>query len=101
MISKDQVRHIAKLARISLTKEEEEKFQKELSLILDYVGKLKEVKIEGVSPFFQSSQQNFNGEPQILVREDKVNEETPETKEKLIESAPEKEKRYLKVKPIF
>jgi len=101
MISKDQVHHIAKLARISLTKEEEEKFQKELSLILDYVGKLKEVKVEGVNPFFQSSCQNFNGEPQVLVREDKVNEQTSETKEKLIESAPDHEKRYLKVKPIF
>jgi len=54
MISKEEVKHIAKLARLGLTEEEIEKFQKELSAILDYIEKLKEVDIEGVEPMSHS-----------------------------------------------
>jgi len=45
MISPKEVQHIAKLARISITKKEEGKFQKDLSSILNYIEKLKEVDI--------------------------------------------------------
>lgn len=47
-LSKDQVLHIAKLARLSLTDEEAEKFSGELSSILGYVEMLQEVKTDGV-----------------------------------------------------
>ncbi len=50
MISKEEVKHIAKLARLGLTEKEIEKFQKELSSILDYVEKLKEVDVSKVEP---------------------------------------------------
>ncbi len=50
MISKEEVKHIAKLARLGLTGKEIEKFQKELSSILDYVEKLKEVDVSRVEP---------------------------------------------------
>lgn len=43
MISKEEVKHIAKLARLGVTKKEKEKFRKELSSILDYFEKLKKV----------------------------------------------------------
>ena len=36
MISKEEVLHIAKLARLELTEEEVEKMQKDLTEILDY-----------------------------------------------------------------
>lgn len=49
MISKDEVEHIAKLARLGLTETEIKKFQKELSSILDYVEKLKRVDVSGVA----------------------------------------------------
>ena len=48
MISKEEVKHIAKLARLGLSEKETEKFQKELSSILDYIEKLKEVDVSGV-----------------------------------------------------
>lgn len=48
-----QVRHIAKLARIEIAEDELEKYAKELSAILDYIEKLKEVKTEGVEPAAQ------------------------------------------------
>src|SRR3989338_8179310 len=50
MITRGEVEHIAKLARLGLTDKGIEKFRKELSAILDYVEKLKEVDISGVEP---------------------------------------------------
>ncbi len=47
-LSKDEVRHIAKLARLSLSEAEVEKFTTELTSILEYVEKLQEVDTEGV-----------------------------------------------------
>ena len=48
-----QVRHIAKLARLTIRDDEVEKFAKELSAILDYIEKLKEVDTQGVEPMSQ------------------------------------------------
>jgi len=50
MISKEEVQHIAKLARLGLTEKEIKKFQKELSSILDYIEKLKEVDVSSIEP---------------------------------------------------
>ncbi|MDD5623256.1 MAG: Asp-tRNA(Asn)/Glu-tRNA(Gln) amidotransferase subunit GatC [Candidatus Peribacteraceae bacterium] len=52
-LSPAQVRHIAKLARLEISDAEVEKYARELSAILDYVEKLKEVKTEGVEPTAQ------------------------------------------------
>jgi len=50
MISEKEVKHIAKLARLGLTGKEIKKFQKELSSILDYFEKLKEVDVSKIEP---------------------------------------------------
>ena len=50
MISKEEVKHIAGLARIGLDEKEIEKFSKDLSSILDWVEQLKKVDIAGVEP---------------------------------------------------
>lgn len=47
-LTRVEVIHIAKLARLALSEEEIEKFQTQLSGILAYVGKLHEVKTDGV-----------------------------------------------------
>jgi aspartyl-tRNA(Asn)/glutamyl-tRNA(Gln) amidotransferase subunit C len=47
-LSTDEVRHIAKLARLRLTEEEVEKFSQELTSILQYVEMLQEVNTENV-----------------------------------------------------
>ena len=49
-LTHDQVRHIAKLARLRLTDAEVEKFSTELTAILKYVDMLQEVKTDGVPP---------------------------------------------------
>ena len=50
MITLKEVQYIAKLARLGITKKEEEKFRKELSSILGYVEKLKEVDVFRTEP---------------------------------------------------
>ncbi|PIR49728.1 Asp-tRNA(Asn)/Glu-tRNA(Gln) amidotransferase GatCAB subunit C [Candidatus Peregrinibacteria bacterium CG10_big_fil_rev_8_21_14_0_10_54_7] len=52
-LSHDDVRHIAKLARLHLREEEVEKFSKELTSILQYVEKLQTVDTKGVEPTAQ------------------------------------------------
>src|SRR3989338_10872241 len=48
MLSEEQVRHTAKLARIKLTDEEVKKFCKQLSGVLEYVDILSEVDTKDV-----------------------------------------------------
>lgn len=52
-LSADQIRHIAKLARLQISDDEVERYAKELSAILDYVGTLQEVDTKGVEPTAQ------------------------------------------------
>jgi len=49
-LSKDEVRHIAELARLKLSEEEERVFGGQLSAILDYVELLKELDVSAVLP---------------------------------------------------
>ncbi|MBU4142550.1 Asp-tRNA(Asn)/Glu-tRNA(Gln) amidotransferase subunit GatC, partial [Patescibacteria group bacterium] len=53
MLSHDQVGHIAKLARIGLSEEEKNRFAKDLSAILDFIEKLKEVDVDKTEPTAQ------------------------------------------------
>lgn len=46
----EQVRHVAALARLSLTPEEEQRYQSQLSAILDAVEQLKALDTERVEP---------------------------------------------------
>ena len=52
-LTKEQVLHVAKLARLGLKSQEIEKFQTQLSNILNYVDLLQEVDTEGVEPTAQ------------------------------------------------
>jgi len=49
-VSPEQVRHIAKLARIAMSDEEIERLAPELNNILGWVEQLAEVNTEGVEP---------------------------------------------------
>ena len=49
-ISIDEVRHIAALARLELTPEEESLFAEQLSTILEHVETLRRIDTEGVPP---------------------------------------------------
>ena len=49
-IARDEVLHVARLARLALTEEEISKFQEQLSAILDAVGKVSELDLSEVEP---------------------------------------------------
>ena len=49
-ISLEQVRHIAELARLELTADEESLFAGQLSAILEYVDQLAVLDLDGVEP---------------------------------------------------
>lgn len=95
-LTKDQVRHVAKLARLGLTEKEVEKLQTQLSNILDYVGQLNEVDTEGVEPTAQ-----VTGLTNVT-RDDKVKTHALAKPEKLIECSPLPiERNQIKVKSVF
>jgi len=50
MIDREQVLHIARLARLRLTEAEVERMSEELSGILDHVEAIGELDLEGVEP---------------------------------------------------
>jgi aspartyl-tRNA(Asn)/glutamyl-tRNA(Gln) amidotransferase subunit C len=50
MLSRDQVLHVARLARLELTEEEVERFSAELSKVLDYVETISELDLADIEP---------------------------------------------------
>jgi len=54
-LSKDDVLHVAKLAKLTLTSKEITKFQEQLSKIVDYIGKLSEVDTSNIEPTNQTT----------------------------------------------
>ena len=50
MISEEQVRHVANLARLGLTDQETERMGEQLGAILDSIEKIQELDLEDVPP---------------------------------------------------
>jgi aspartyl-tRNA(Asn)/glutamyl-tRNA(Gln) amidotransferase subunit C len=50
VIDREQVLHVARLARLRLSEEEVERMSAELSGILDHIEKIGELDLEGVAP---------------------------------------------------
>jgi aspartyl-tRNA(Asn)/glutamyl-tRNA(Gln) amidotransferase subunit C len=100
MISREEVQKIAKLARLGISEKEEEKFQKDLSSILDYFSILNAVNVSGIEPFSQNVGE-FSCCENEKTREDRALPENSELADELIGQAPEKSGRYIKVKAIF
>jgi len=94
-LTKKEVEHVAKLARLGLTEKEKEKFSQELSAILDFVEKLNEVKTDKIEPTAQ-----VTGLVNVY-RQDKGREKTKPETDKLLDLAPETENRQIKVKAVL
>ena len=96
MIEKKDVAHIAHLARIALTSEEEERFAAELSAILRFVEELNGLDTAGVAPV------NGGGEEVNIMREDAFLTESLDGKApQLMNAVPEKKENWVKVKSVF
>jgi len=50
VIDRDEVLHVARLARLELSEEEIEAMRRELSSVLDHVEKIGELELDGVPP---------------------------------------------------
>jgi len=114
MINRKEVQRVAKLARIGITQKEEEKFSRELSLILDYVEKLKEVDISktpptshsvGIKNITREDSKSEKLKTELPFMKAKVEKKTKPSltikNEKLLKLAPETKNGYLKVKSIL
>lgn len=91
-LTKEQVEHVAKLARLELSAAEVKKFQMQLSGILDYVEQLNEVSTEGIESTAQvTGLINVTREDKILAKPDD-----------LLKCSPLPiEKNQIKVKNVF
>lgn len=93
MITEDEVRKLAELARLKLSDTEIEELQKDFSKILEYVSQVQEVATEEIQPEV--------GVPYNLMREDDEPHESGKHSKDLIDQFPEKDGDYLKVKKII
>ena len=50
-LSKQEVAHLAKLARLDLPEDKLEKMTKDFGAVLEYVDRVQKVDVEGVEPF--------------------------------------------------
>ncbi len=89
----DEVRHVARLARLRLSEDELEQMREQLSEILDAVNTLQEVDVEGVPPTAQVT------DVVNVVRPDEVRPSLP--LEEALGGAPRREGDFFKVKPVF
>ena len=94
-LTKKEVEHVTKLARLGLSEKEKEKFSQELSAILDFVEKLNEVKTDKIEPTAQ-----VTGLTSVY-RPDKGREKTKPETDNLLDLAPETENRQIKVKAVL
>ena len=88
ILTKEEVEHIAELAKISLTEEEKDLFRGQLERILEYFRKVDELDLEGVEPTTHVL------DISNVFREDVEKESLPP--EEVLSNAPEKEDRYFK-----
>lgn len=88
-----QIDHLAKLSRLALSSEEKEKFADELSAILGFVEKLKEVDTDGVSPTSHAG-----GLVNAMRADEMLPDENPQ---RLVDAAPAKKDNLVKVKAVF
>ena len=95
MISKEEVKKIAKLARLELAEKEIEKMQKDLSAILDYFNLLKKAP----SPAKILKHKNLGGQAGNLRRDEII--PSNDISYELIAAAPDKKEDYIKVKTIL
>ncbi|MCH7605371.1 Asp-tRNA(Asn)/Glu-tRNA(Gln) amidotransferase subunit GatC [Patescibacteria group bacterium] len=95
MISKKEVEHIAELVRIELSDKEVEKFQKDLSLIVDYFEIMKKVDTKNVEPMIHSVIVENVG------RQDEANKLEHEATQKLLAAAPREKDGFIKVQSIL
>jgi aspartyl-tRNA(Asn)/glutamyl-tRNA(Gln) amidotransferase subunit C len=97
-LSQDEVAKIATLARIELTKEEDQKLATELSAVVDFVETLNQAPTDnGFSTALEVKDRV--GELENVMRNDEIAESL--TAQKVLQNAPNKKDNYILVKKVF
>jgi len=94
-LSVEQVRHVAKLASLTLDDKEIIKFRKQLVKIFDYINLIDEMETKNV---IETS--HATGSENIL-REDEIDKSKMLSKEEVLSNAPDKQNGFFKAKKIF
>jgi aspartyl-tRNA(Asn)/glutamyl-tRNA(Gln) amidotransferase subunit C len=81
VIDREQVLHVARLARLRLSEEEVERMSSELSTILDHIEKINELDLEDVEPT------SHVVEVENVLRDDEPRESW--SRERILEPAPD------------
>ena len=92
MITVEDIKNLASLARIEINEDEVGKMTSEIDSIFGYINTIKDAKVaeEKVAPKLRN-----------IMRDDVVTNKPNEYKEKILKNAPKKEGNYLKVKKIL
>jgi aspartyl-tRNA(Asn)/glutamyl-tRNA(Gln) amidotransferase subunit C len=94
-LTKQQIKHIASLARLELTNKELDLYGKQLSGILKYIDQLQDVDVTDVEPTAQ-----VTGLSNVL-REDKIKDWDESEREEALGEAPDRVGRFIKVKRVL
>ncbi len=98
MLTDKEVKHIAGLARIKISDEEEQSLKKDLSSTLEYIDQLNEIDTSNVEPLYQTTGLVDSFRSDEPREEFKMDENL---NDKLIGQAPHKEDRFIKVKSVL
>ncbi len=91
--SKQEVLHVARLARIGITEEEIEVFSKQLSNILENFEALSQINTTGIPPTTQPNLQPAS------IKEDVVKPSM--NREDVLANAPVKEGEFIRIRPVL
>ncbi|MGD8554943.1 MAG: Asp-tRNA(Asn)/Glu-tRNA(Gln) amidotransferase subunit GatC [Anaerolineales bacterium] len=92
-LSIEEVRHIALLARLDLTPEEEQRYREQLSAILDYANRLQQIDTAHISPTATVLSL------QAPLRQDVPRPSTPRSQ--ILSNAPESKEGMFRVPPVL
>ncbi len=92
-LSRDDVRHVAELARLEFSEEEEARLAEEMSRILDYAEKLDELDTSGVPPMSHVL------DVTNVFRDDEIASHIDQ--EQALAPAPEADDEYFQVPPVI
>ncbi len=96
-LTREDILKLARLSRLKLTETEIEKYQKEISSILEYVEQLDSIDVSGLTPTYQITGLTSSGPN--ATREDEVTEQI--TQEELFKNLPDIEDGHIKVKRMI
>ena len=94
-LTREEVEHLGRLARLALTEEEKAQYAAELSAILEFVEHLQEVDTTDVEPTAQ-----VTGLEDVY-RDDVVVPQSAEVMQKIVEQFPDRDGNLLKVPGVF